>query len=283
MESLQHFREGERIFSQECAGVAFELASVRIFTLWDLLYAGKYIELCRRAPVWMQEGADRGDLFQAVSIGAGQRPICELIAGRPDAALNILEESLKRWTQRHYSMQLAIAVYIRTWIYLYKGEAAAAHELLDREWPILKKNHYLRLSGVRQWLYSARGQSALALAQTASDPELHLRQAERAARKLESDVTVFAHALAGLIRAGCASVRGQTPNAMALLDKATADFTAVDMAMMAAAARLRLGELTGGASGRAFIEESEAAMKAEGVLDPARLTAIFANGFVTLP
>jgi hypothetical protein len=51
------------------------------------------------------------------------------------------------------------------------------------------------------------------------------------------------------------------------------------MAMMAAAARRRLGELKAGASGQALVEESEAAMKAEGVRDPARLTAMFANGF----
>jgi hypothetical protein len=259
--------------------VAWELASVRIFSLWDLLYAGKYTELCQRAPIWSQEGTDRGDLFQAISIGAGQRPICELIAGRPDAAQHILDESLKRWTQRHYNMQLAIAVYIRTWIYLYRGDAAAAHELLDREWPGLKRNHYLRLSGTRQWLYSSRAQSALALARTATDPGALLRAAERDARKLAGDVTLFAHPLAGLIRAGCASVRGETRNAISLLEKAVTDFNSVDMAIMAAAARRRLGELTGGEGGQALIEASEAAMRAEGVRDPARITAMFANGF----
>ncbi len=189
---------------------------MRIFSLWDLVYAGKYAELCERAPVWSEEGAERGDLFQTISIGAGQRPVCELIAGRPDAALDVLDESLKRWTQRHYNMQLAIAVYIRTWICLYRGDAAGARELLDREWPGLKRNHYLRLSGVRQWLYSARAQSALALAQ--------LSVAEHAARQLERDVTPLAHALARLIRAGCASLRRDTPTAIDLLEKSVADF-----------------------------------------------------------
>ncbi len=51
------------------------------------------------------------------------------------------------------------------------------------------------------------------------------------------------------------------------------------MAMMSAAARRRLGELKGGSNGQALIDESEAAMRAEGVRDPARLTAMFANGF----
>ena len=277
-ESLKHFREAERIFSQECAGVAWELATVRTFSLWALVYYGGYAELCRLAPLWSQEGADRGDLFQAVSIDAGQRPLCELVAGRPDAALQMLEESLKRWTQRNYSVQLAIAVHARTSIYLYQGEAVVAWEFLGREWPGLKRNHYLRLSGIRQWCYSTRAQSALALACTTADFEALVRSAERDARKLEGDGKPFARALAGLVRAGCASIRG-AGNAIALLEKAVADLDLADMAMIAAAARHRLGELTGGETGQALIEQSELAMRAEGVVDPARMTAMFANGF----
>ena len=281
LESLRLLQEAESVFTQECAGVAWELATVRVFSLWNLLYAGKYAELCRLAPIWSQEGADRGDLYQAVSIAAGQQPVCELIADRPDAALNILDESLRRWTQRDHNVQLAVAVYIRAWIYLYRGMPSTAVEILAREWPGLKKNHYLRLSAVRQWLYSARAQSALALACTAADPAPLLRAADQDAGRLEADYALYAHALARLIRAGCASVRGDTRNAMALLETTAAEFDAADMTMMAAVARRRLGELKGGADGRALIDESEAAMRAEGVRNPARLTLMFANGFET--
>jgi tetratricopeptide (TPR) repeat protein len=279
-ESLRKFEEAERIFSQECAGAAWELATVRIYTLWDLLYAGQYRELCRRAPLWSQDGAERGDLFQAVTIDAGPRAVCELIAGRPDAAMRLMDESLQRWTQRNYNVQLAAAAFVRVWIYLYQGRADAAWESLNREWPLLRTHHYLRLSGVRQWLYSARAQCALALAGAAADSGALLRSAERDARQLEADEAPFAHILGRLVRAGCAARRGDRENAMALLGKAADEFDAADMAMMAAAARRRLGELTGGESGRALVEQSELAMKSEEVRDPARLTAMFANGFV---
>ena len=108
---------------------------------------------------------------------------------------------------------------------------------------------------------------------------LTLRSAERDAGKLEGDGTLFARALARLIRAGCAATRGGAGNAIALLEKAVADLDLADMAMIAAAARHRLGELTGGETGQALIEQSELAMRAEGVVDPARMTAMFANGF----
>ena len=280
VESRSHFTQAEQIFSQECAGVAWELASVRIFCLWGILYSGKYRELCLLAPLWSQEGSDRGDLYQTVSIGAGHSPICELVAGRPAAALNILDESLNRWARQTHNLQFAIAVYTRAWILLYQGEAADAWELMNREWPLLKKNHYLRLSGSRQWLWSARAQSALALLDcTAADPAALLRIAAHDARKLEGDSSAHAHSLAGLIRAGCASIRGETGSAIALLERAVADLDLADMAMIAAAARHRLGELVGGETGRTLIEQSELAMRAEGVVDPARMTAMFANGF----
>jgi tetratricopeptide (TPR) repeat protein len=280
-ESVRHFQEAERIFSHECSGVAWELASVRIFSLWDLLHAGQYAELCQRAPALSKEGADRGDLYQRVSIAGGVQPICELIAGRPDAALAMLQEALQHWSQSNFNVQTAVAVFIQTWIYLYQGRAAAAWESLGREWPSLERNLHLRLGSARQWLYSARAQTALALASSTQDPSALLRAAERDAHHLERDEAPFAHVLATLIRAGCASRRADTRTAIALLDQSVTGFAAADMAMLAAAARRRLGELTGGESGRRLIEESESAMKAEGVVDPVRFTATLANGFAS--
>ena len=280
LESLRHFEDAERILSRECTGVAWELASGHIFSLWDLLYSGKYAELRRRTPILSQEGAARGDLYQAVTIGLGPQPFCEMIAGHPSSALHMLDEWLNRWSHRSYNVQLATAVILRSWIYLYQGDAAAAWDLLNREWPILRRNHYLRVSGARQWLYFGRAQSALALAGTAADPGgALLRSAERDARKLEGDEACYGHALGRLIRAGCASRRGETQNSIALLEEAVAELDAADMAMMAAAARGRLGEALCDERGRGMIEESESAMKAEGVEQPANLAAVFANGF----
>jgi serine/threonine protein kinase/tetratricopeptide (TPR) repeat protein len=279
-ESARHFQEAERIFSQECSGVSWELATVRIFPLWDLLHSGRYAELCRRASILSQEGTDRGDLYQTITIALGPQPVCELIVGRPDAALRTIEEALRRWTRRDDNVQIAIAVFVRAWIDLYQGMAAAAWELLDREWPTLRKNLHLLLGSARQWLYFTRAESALAFACTAPNRGALLKLAERSARWLEGDEAPFARPLATLIRAGCASLRGDKGKAIALLEKAVADFDASDMAMLAAAARRRLGELTGGESGRSLIQESERAMRAEGVHDPGRLTDIFANGFL---
>jgi hypothetical protein len=160
------------------------------------------------------------------------------------------------------------AAVIRSWIHLYKGEGATALEFLNQEWPALKKHYYLRLSGSRQWLYFARAQAALSVGQ--------YRAAERDARRLARDTTLFAKILAKLVRAGCARTRGSEPECIALLEETATEFDAIRMSMMAAAVRYRLGELTGN---RCLIEEASRMMRSEGVVDPERHASIFANGF----
>jgi serine/threonine protein kinase len=276
--SVQKMDEAERILARESGGVALELAMARVFLLWNLLYSGNYQELSRRAPQWAQEGNDRGDLFQTTSINMGTGPVVELIAGRSDAAMQLLDQALERWTRRYINLQHASGTYIRAWIYLYRGEPDAALAFLNLQWPALRLNLYHKLAGIRQWLYSTHGQSALAVAVTVGDPVPLLRAAETDAKNLEQDDAEFAHALAKLIRAGCASLRGEKTSALAIMEKALAQLEALDMLMMAEAARRNLGLMMGGASGRALVERADAAMKVAGVVDPVRLSAVFVNG-----
>jgi hypothetical protein len=241
---------------------------MRLFPLWNLLHMGHYNELRRLAPALRQEGRDRGDLYLATSIGSGPHPAAELMAGHPDEAMALLDEALSQWTRQKYSLQFVTGAVIRAWIHLYRGEGTAALEFLNQEWPALKKHYYLRLSGSRQWLYFARAQAALSAGQC--------RAAERDARRLASDATLFAKILAKLVRAGCARMRGSKPACIALLEEAAPEFDATRMTMMAAAVRYRLGELT---RNRGLVEEASRAMRSEGVVDPERHTSIFANGF----
>ncbi|HEY4086600.1 MAG TPA: protein kinase [Bryobacteraceae bacterium] len=267
-ESQEHFRQAEQVFTQDCTGVAWELATMRLFPLWNLLHMGHYKELRRLAPALRQDGRERGDLYLSTSIGSGPHPAAELMAGHPDEAMALLDEALSRWTRQKYSLQFVTAANIRAWIHLYKGEGNRALEFLNREWPALKKHHYLRLSGSRQWLHFARAQAALSVRDYTT--------AERDGQRLAGDETRFAKILAKVVRAGCARLRGDAWDCIALLEEAAPEFDAVCMGMMAASVRYRLGELTGN---RGLVEEAARAMRTEGVVDPERHTNIFANGF----
>ena len=196
-----------------------------------------------------------------------------------------LDDSLKQWTQFNqgigsaYSSQSATSAIVRTRILLYTGDGPAAWQFIAGEWPILKKHYYLRVGGMRQWLHYEKGQSALAASFAAEDPKTLLRVADRAARDLERDEVPYAHAIALLIRAGCASRRGNNRSAMSLLEQAIPQLERGGLMIVVAAARRTLGELTDGEAGRELISGADRAMQAEGVQDPPRFAAMVVNGF----
>jgi eukaryotic-like serine/threonine-protein kinase len=277
--SLQRLRQAERIFDEKCSGVAWEMSTIRIFTLWNLMYLGRYAELRNLAAGFTHDSNERGDLYQATSIGGSIQPFGELTAGRPEQAVHIMDEALARWTRRKYTVQLATAAYIRAWIFLYQHDGAGAWELLSLEWPALKRHLYLHLSGTRQWLLYSRAQSALAAPVRTLDSREMLRVARKDARRLLHDGTDFAKSLANLILAGCAARSNDAEAAVRLLETAAAGFEQNDMSMMLAATRWRLGEVVGGERGSALMEQAEVAMNSEGVKQPANMAAIFVNGF----
>ena len=51
------------------------------------------------------------------------------------------------------------------------------------------------------------------------------------------------------------------------------------MLLYAAAARRRLGEMLGGDEGRALVETADAWMRSETIVNPERMTEVFAPGF----
>jgi hypothetical protein len=63
-----------------------------------------------------------------------------------------------------------------------------------------------------------------------------------------------------------------------VIAEAEARFAAIDVALYAAAARRRRGELLGGDEGRELIASADAAMRAQNVVNPARMTAALVPG-----
>ena len=176
--SLTGLRGAGQTFNEKCSGVAWEMSTINVFTLWNLLYLGRYAELSQLAAAFLRDGEEKGDLFKATSIGSAMLPFSEMAAGRPDRALILMDESLSRWTRRKYTVQIATSAYIRAWILLYQGEGAAASKFLRAEWPALRRNLYLHVNAVWQWLLFTRAQSALAT-------PLHFADLREIARELQ--------------------------------------------------------------------------------------------------
>ncbi len=271
IESGEQLREAESIFSEECPGASWEMATAHIFSLWDDFYSGRLNELRKRVSALGQAARERGDLYEATMIGGQIQVLCELAAGRPAAAKQMLDGALNEWTRNVYTSQSATSALVRTRLLLYTGEGQAAWDFLMNEWPLLKKNYYLRLGGMRQWLFYARAQCALAVS-----PPL-LNEAERAAKQLEKDDVSYAHALGHIVRAACALKRGDKTRALAVLPQAVAKLKAAGLMMHAIAAERALAALNSQA-----VTEAEHAMQAEGVVDPMRFSAMLVSGLSEL-
>jgi hypothetical protein len=162
---------------------------------------------------------------------------------------------------------------------LYLGEGLKAWERVRHYAAAYRRSQMLRVQMLRIELFELRGRSALAAAATAARPDPLLRAAAREARRLDREREPWSRAHARLLRAAIAALRGDRTRATAELSTAVGEFEAVEMELYAAAARRRLGEMIGGAQGKALIEAADRWMQQQTIRDPARMTAVFAPGF----
>jgi hypothetical protein len=158
---------------------------------------------------------------------------------------------------------------------LYTGRGRDAWDYIARRWPDYRASLLHRVQQVRIEVASLRAMSALASVDT--DPRLYLDRAERDARRLWRERNERSSALALLIQAGVAATRRNVRRAASRLRDAITAFgpKGADMALHAAAARHRLGQLVHDSG---LVHEAEDWMKSQGVKHPARMAAMYTPG-----
>src|SRR5206468_3090984 len=118
-------------------------------------------------------------------------------------------------------------------------------------------------------LVQLRARSALAAAAVASDRKQLLETAERDSRRLERENAHWSKPHADLIRAAVIASRGDKEAALSLLQESAHGFDSVDMALYAAAARYRQGQLLGGTEGSELIDAARSWMANQKIQNPA--------------
>lgn len=104
-------------------------------------------------------------------------------------------------------------------------------------------------------------------------------EAGRLSLKLAAEGTDYALAWSLLLEATLLAQDGKPAGAQERLRQAATTAERAGLRLVAAAARRRLGELLGGAEGDNLVNESEVAMKREGIVSPPRMTCVLAPGF----
>ncbi len=268
----------ERILSERCTGVAWELDMAQYFLLRCLFWLGELDELSQRAPELLLAGQERGDLYAVANLVTRVLWVVRLAADEPDRAEQEISQALAQWSRQGFHSQHYFGLVGQLEISLYCGKCQIAWQLMEERSPAVMHSLLLRIQELRiEWLY-LRARCALAMAAAVQQPLPYWRAAARDAAKIEREKMSWADPLARLIRAAIAASNGRSDEAITLLAISEAGFEAADMTLHAAVARSRRGELLGDEEGKALIDEVNGWMINRMIQRPGRLTAMLAPG-----
>ncbi len=271
--------ESVRLFSECSVSTSYEQDSVRLWNLWARYYLGEVADLMTRVPRLLQDAEERGDLYMAANMCTGPPNAAWLFRDDIETARAQADARISRWSRQSYHLQHYWAFVARHQILLYAGEGETAWRSVNEGWPALASSWYLPIPMVGIESHDMRARCALAAIASGGDAERYAKLAERDARRTEKVGLPMAKALATLVRAGVAHVRGDDEAAEKLLADALERCEATNMHLIAAAARWRLGELRGGDEGTALTSRAEQWMRDEGIVSPARVTRMLAPGY----
>ena len=277
-EAAEALDEAATLFNDRCSGVVWEVTMCRRFSLGSLMYLGEIAELQRRVPVHLAEAKERGNIFLADTARA-RLNIVWLAADDPATARRVLSEGQSSEPQRGFTVSRYNQLLATVQADLYCGDARDARQRLAEDWPELEKSLLLRVHLVRVEAQQARARAALAIAASGEDVKPLLRLAAKAAAKIDADRRPWAEPLAALLRAGVSSIKGDRTGCLTALNTAAEGFETAEMALYAAVAHRRLGEVMANVEGRQLIAAADDWMKAQKIKNPVQMTGMLAPGF----
>src|SRR5262249_42209764 len=152
-------------------------------------------------------------------------------------------------------------------IELYCGDAGA-WATASAAWPGLERSLQMKLPCMNAEFLFVYARCALAAVQKGPCERRRLAVAERCVRRLDRNLTPAARPMADLVRSALLLHRSHAMAAIDLLDQAARRFDAAEMALYAAVARRRRGELLGGGEGRALCDAANDFMRNEEIRNP---------------
>jgi tetratricopeptide (TPR) repeat protein len=265
------------VLRDQCTGVTWELTIAHRFMLSSLMFLGEMVEVSRRVPLLLAAALEQGNLFAATDLRTRMNPIW-LAADDPDRAREEVISALTTWPRegfhlQHYSSLVALAQ-----IELYTGDYEVAWRHIEGQIRPLEKSMLLRIQGLRIEAMFLRARLALASA-AGRQRERRLRIAEDLAKNIADEHMPWANPLAFVIRAGLAHRSGDNARAVALISQAIEGFEGSDMALYAATARRRLGEITGGDRGLLLVTQADEWMSKQEIKNPPAVANLLAPGF----
>jgi hypothetical protein len=265
----------------ECSGTNFDVAIVQGFALSARVFLGDLSDLNDAVLRLLEDARRRGDRYIQNVFQSGYLVYLHLADDDWRRALEKAEATLEeapkdRFTSLHFHYFNAY-----TTAQLYAGQPDKAWQHVISSWPSIENAGFLKLACIGAHLRDLRARAALALAvsgrkgtvhgQPDWDPRDLMRIATSDARKIARLPLPHAPALASVICAGVAAVRGDSLARKQTLVAAARGFRDAEMAMHEEAVELELSRLEGDVDQLTAIV---ARMKKRGIRDPDRMTAV---------
>ncbi|HEX6277897.1 MAG TPA: protein kinase [Polyangiaceae bacterium] len=271
-------RASQAVFETRPAGAMWELASARTFELWSSFYLGDFERIRARIGDFIQQAETRGDRYAATLHRSGLVVMAWLAADEVAVARQHVLEAEAGWSRAAFDFQRYLITLGNCLIDLYEGSPQLAHRRLTEIWSGLTRSLYLRIQNLRFEALYVRGASAIGAATQAPNGEALLRDAERCARRILRERVGWADALATLLSAGIADVRGDRMSALDMWRAAAEKARAHGMELFADAAEFRAALTQGGAAGMLELEAVRKRLAARAIREPDRICAALSPG-----
>ena len=279
-ECFHSARSARQVLRELHERVMWERDTAAIFEVDGLRWMGRWSEMKRIVPELLEDARHRGDLY-AQAILQMHSGSCLALADDDAEAARAGLAILQSWSNTGFHVEHLVEMHNQVEIAMYAGNGKEAFSLAEGRWPALRKSLLLRVQTLDIQMRSMRARAALAAAiETAPGGERRnlLELARRQERAVRSPGAPWAETLAGLIQACRESLSGRSEQALATLRKAEKAAVSAGMLLHRAVARRSQGVLEGGDRGRDLLAAADRDMEAEGIVNPARLSAVFAPG-----
>jgi len=276
-EAAELCERSAEVLRDQCTGAAWELTVANRFMLTSFMFLGEVTEVSRRVPQLLTLALEQGNLIAATDLRTRLNPIW-LAADDPDRARNEVIAAMTVWPREGFHLQHYTSLVALAQIELYTGDTEVAWKHIESQVKPLEKSLLLRTQGLRIDAMHLRGRLAVASA-AERDREHRLRIAAACADRIAKENMAWSNPLATLMHAALAKQRGEISTSVALAEKALKGFEAAGMALYAAAARRRLGELVGGDRGQELIARADEWMHRQQIKNPQAFKRLLAPGF----
>jgi tetratricopeptide (TPR) repeat protein len=279
-EASRMLEKGMNAMRDHGVGVRWETTLAELYLTSTLFYLGETRDLVRLVPLFLRDAIERGDVYGQRGLRGWRSNVAWLIMGRPDEARAYVDQvAAERTADDGFHLQHYFELLARTQIELYAGDTDAAWIRVAEAWPRLESSRLLRIQSVRieSAFLRARVLIGRAFAVRAESPQ-RVKEALKVARGLDKEGAGWASAFAETIRALAALVDGDRTSAEAGLERAERAFAACDMALFAAVARLRRGEVNAGPAGVAWATDARMTMREQAIADPDAIARMLCPG-----